>query len=62
MHQTCERYEIFDNSRIAIVIVDSDRIVTFANQGAQDLLANKVDIGRQLGVHLPWSITVSNTS
>ncbi|MAF74799.1 MAG: hypothetical protein CMF17_02865 [Idiomarinaceae bacterium] len=53
MHQTCERYEIFDNSRIAIVIVDSDRIVTFANQGAQDLLANKVDIGRQLGVHLP---------
>jgi len=53
MQHTCARYEIFDKSRIAIVIVDSNCAITYANQGAKALLTNQSELGNKLAIQLP---------
>ena len=53
MEYTCARYEIFDKSRIAIVIVDRDCAITYANQGAKLLLGDHAHLGQHLALQLP---------
>ncbi|OIM99512.1 hypothetical protein BFR57_02790 [Idiomarina sp. MD25a] len=53
MEYTCARYEIFDKSRIATVMVDRDCAITYANQGAKLLLGDHAHLGQHLALQLP---------
>lgn len=53
MDHTCARYEIFEKSHVAIVIVDGDSTITYANQGAKSLLDSNADLGQKLAIKLP---------